>query len=82
MAAPTSKPMRVLLRHAQTGLYFLDPKQWTDQPEAAWDFKTSVNALQLVTEMKIEGVEILLWFDDPRYNLTLPVNQIQRPGYF
>ncbi len=74
--------MRVLLRHSQTGLYFLDSKQWTDRPEEAWDFTTSVNALQLVTEMKIEGVEILLWFDDPRYNLTLPLSQFQPPRTF
>jgi hypothetical protein len=81
MADSTGKPMRVLLRHSQTGLYFLDPKQWTERPEEAWDFRTSVNALQLVTEMKIEGVEIVLWFDDPRYNLTLPLSNFrpQRP---
>jgi hypothetical protein len=82
MADSTGKPMRVLLRHSQTGLYYLDPKQWTDRPEEAWDFKASVKALQLVTEMKIEGVEILLWFDDPRYNLTLPLNQFQRARGF
>jgi hypothetical protein len=79
MANPTNNPMRVLLRHPTTGLYFLNSKEWTERPEDAWDFKTSVNALQLVTEMKMQEVEILLWFDDPRYNLTLPLTAIQPP---
>ena len=72
--------MRVLLRHLQTGLYFRDHQGWTDQPDSGWDFKTSAKALQLVTEMGIQGVEILLWFDDPRYNLTLPISDVRPRG--
>ncbi|HVV02278.1 MAG TPA: hypothetical protein VHH88_12995, partial [Verrucomicrobiae bacterium] len=66
--------MKVLLRHVNTGLYYRDSSEWTENPDAASDFKASANALQLVSEMRLEGVEIVLWFDDPRYNLILPLH--------
>jgi hypothetical protein len=70
--------MRVLIRHIGTGMFYQAERSWTVAPAAAWDFKASANALQLVTELKLTEVEILLWFDDPRYNLSLPL-QGQHP---
>ena len=78
--APGDYSMRVLLRHAQTGAFYQSAEHWVERAEDAWDFKSSASALQLVSEMKLEGVDIVFWFDDPRYNMILPIKLLPRAG--
>lgn len=65
--------MRILLRHTGTGLFFESEDKWTTEPEAARDFGSSGRAIVFVTEWGLGDVEILMAFDDPRYNITLPI---------
>ena len=65
--------MRILLRHTGTGLFFESEDKWTTQPATARDFGSSGNAIVFVTEWGLSEVEILMAFDDPRYNITLPI---------
>jgi len=65
--------MRILLRHTGTGLFFESEDKWTTQAEAARDFRSSGRAIMFVTEWGLNEVEILMAFDDARYNITLPI---------
>ncbi len=65
--------MRVLLRHVKTGRYYQNPGNWTARAEEALCFSNTIQALSRVAELKLDEVEILLAFDDPRYNIRLPV---------
>jgi len=65
--------MKVLLRNTQNGWYYLGPSQWTPERGEALDLEVSARALELAFEAGLENVEILLSYEDPRFNLTLPV---------
>ena len=65
--------MRVLFRHVRTGRYFRYPDQWTRRKEEATDFRSGVHALGVASELKLRDVEMLLSFEDARYDIRLPV---------
>ncbi len=69
------KLMRVLLRNTQTGWYYQEPSKWTPEQEAAYDLKQLSQAVRLAFENHLENVEILMSFDDPQFNLTLPITR-------
>jgi hypothetical protein len=66
--------MRILLYHTPTGMFFQSPDQWTSNPESADDFKNSPKAILFARERGLTEVEVLWDFDDPEYNVRLPVN--------
>jgi hypothetical protein len=65
--------MKVFLRDTQTGWYYQKPSTWTPEQEAAQDLAQVASAVELIFEAHLENVEILLCYDDPRYDLILPV---------
>jgi hypothetical protein len=65
--------MRVLIRNTRNGLYLQDPDHWTADPTQAADFGRSARALLFAAEERLTTVEVILAFDDPRYNITLPI---------
>jgi hypothetical protein len=67
--------MRVLLRNTQSGCYYLGPSQWTSEPDKALDLQHSARALELALEAGLENTEILLCYEDQRFNLTLPITR-------
>ncbi len=69
--------MRVLLRDTQTGWYYQEPSKWTPEPEAAHDLKHLPLAVKLACEAHLENVEIFMGFDDPQFNLVLPLSRSQ-----
>jgi len=69
--------MKVFLRHTQTGWYYQEPSKWTPEQEAALDLGQMSRAVARVFEAHLENVEILLCYDDPRYDLVLPVTRAQ-----
>ena len=76
--------MKVYLRDTRTGRYYQGPSLWTPQKEAAHDFEQSTRAVERVFEAHLENVEILLCYDDPRYDLVLAVPRSEsqsRPSY-
>src|ERR1017187_9168434 len=73
MAGMRSKSMKVFLRNAQTGWYYQEPSKWTPAQEEALDLAQVARAVERIFEAHLENVEILLCYDDPRYDLVLPV---------
>ncbi len=65
--------MKVFIRDTQTGWYFQEPSKWALEQEAAQDLAQVTRAVELIFEAHLENVEILLCYDDPRYDLILPV---------
>jgi hypothetical protein len=68
-----NESMKVFLRNTQTGWYYQGPAQWTPDQEAAQDLAQVARAVERIFETHLENVEILLCYDDPRYDLILPV---------
>ena len=68
-----SKSMKVFIRDTQTGWYFQEPSKWAPEQEAAQDLAQVARAVELIFEAHLDNVEILLCYDDPRYDLVLPV---------
>ncbi len=64
--------MKVLLRNIVTGQYYQGPSRWTSDMESALDLKQTSKAVQLVFDSRLENVEVVLCYDDPRYNIVLP----------
>jgi hypothetical protein len=65
--------MKVFLRSTQNGWYYKGPSKWTPEPQAAQDLGQTARAVALIFEAHLENVEILLSYDNPRYDLVLPV---------
>jgi hypothetical protein len=65
--------MKVFLRNTQTGWYYQGPSQWTPEQGAALDLEQVTRAVERIFEAHLEDVEILLCYDDPHYDLVLPV---------
>jgi len=67
--------MKTLLRDIRNGTYFRGLAEWTDDPAGAFDFKFPERALRFVRDARLEKVELVFAFDDPRYNVPLPVDE-------
>ena len=65
--------MRVLLHNTQTGLFYAGPKDWTDDAAQALDFKRPDVALDLVSETKLDAVELVMRFDDCGFDVPLTI---------
>ena len=65
--------MKVFLRNTQTGWFYQGPSQWTPNQAAALNLEQVARAVSHIFEIHLENVEILLSYDDPRYDLVLPV---------
>jgi hypothetical protein len=65
--------MKVLLRNTRTRRYYQSPSEWTPDENEALDLKQTSRAVELVFDARLEDVEVLLCYDDPRYNIVLPV---------
>jgi hypothetical protein len=64
--------MRVLIRNAETGLFFRDGPGWTAARMEARDFSHTTEAIEFAIETGLRNVEIVFSFADPRYDLRLP----------
>jgi hypothetical protein len=67
--------MKVFLRNTVTRYYYQGSAKWTVKVEEALDLKQTSRAVELVFESRLEDVEVLLCYDDPRYDITLPVTR-------
>jgi len=65
--------MRILLQQKTSGLYFRDVGDWSPDSSAAMDFLSSTAAIDFCVANKISGVQIVLKFDEQRYDIVLPV---------
>jgi hypothetical protein len=65
--------MRILLQQKDTGLYFRDIDSWDSDPSEAMDFLSSTSAIDFCVANKISNVQLVLKFDEQRYDIVLPV---------
>jgi hypothetical protein len=65
--------MKVFLRNTQSGWYYQEPSKWTAAQAEALDLAQVARAVERIFEAHLENVEILLCYDDPRYDLILAV---------
>lgn len=65
--------MRILLQQKDTDLYFIDVGSWDADPSDAMDFLSSTAAIDFCIANKISGVQLVLKFDEQRYDIVLPV---------
>ena len=65
--------MRILLQRKESGLYFRDVDSWDMDPIEAMDFLSSTAAINFCVANKISDVQIVLKFDEQRYDIVLPL---------
>lgn len=65
--------MRILLQEKNSGNYFKDVGEWISDSSEAMDFLSSTSAIDFCVANKISGVQIVLKFDEQRYDIVLPV---------
>ena len=74
-ARGASRHVKVLLRDTRNGLYYQGPTGWTPEQDQALDLGQAARAVALAFEAHLWDVEIVLCYDDPRYNLVLPISR-------
>jgi hypothetical protein len=67
--------MKTLLRDSQTGVYFQGIADWTSNPQEAYDFHMAERAVRFVRDAGLERVEVVFAFDDPQYNVPIPIDE-------
>jgi hypothetical protein len=65
--------MRLLLRHAPTGLFYAGPEQWTGTTTEALDFQAPDLALDFVSESRLEQMEVILDFGEAGFEVPLKI---------
>lgn len=70
--------MRILVQQKETGLYFKDVGSWTRGSSEAMDFVSSTSAIDFCVTNKLDGVQLVLKFEEQQYDIVLPVIQ---PAY-
>ncbi len=65
--------MRILIQQKETGLYFRDIDAWTRDPGEAMDFLSSTSAIDFCVSNRVNGVQLVLKFEEQRYDIVLPV---------
>jgi hypothetical protein len=69
--------MKTLLRNTTTGFYLEGKDNWTALAERARDFKSTERLIRFLRDSGVNtmDLELLLCFDDPRYNISLPIDE-------
>ena len=64
--------MRVVLKHAEIGLYYAGRKQWVGNSDFALDLQTIERAIEVSHDESFEEMDIVVTYDDPARELVLP----------
>ena len=67
--------MKVFLRNTLNGSYYQGPSKWTPSQLEALNLDQAAWALEMVFREHLEDVEILLCYDNPEYDVLLPVER-------
>jgi len=72
--------MRALIRRLKSGHFYAGEQRWTPRREKAFNFVTSFRALRFAGDNHLGGVEVVMTFGEPKYDLTLGSKlRLQRP---
>jgi len=68
--------MRTILRNWTTDCYFQGVADWTKDLAKAFDFRSPERVARFVVAAGLnpKDMELILAFDDPRYNISLPID--------
>jgi hypothetical protein len=72
--------MRILLQQKETGLYFKEIDSWTRSTLEAMDFLSSTAAIDFCVLNKLNGVQLVLKFEEHHYDIVLPVITTHAPS--
>jgi hypothetical protein len=77
--------MRILLQQKETGLYFKDVGSWAHAISQATNFPSSTAAIDFCVTNKLQGMQLVLKFEEQKYDIVLPVatastGNTQRPS--
>ena len=67
--------MKILLQNCVNHLYLKGVQEWTAEPSEAKSFPTSENAISYCTEHQISAVQVVLKFDERRYDIQVPISE-------
>jgi len=65
--------MRIVLQQKGTGLYFKDISSWVRASADAMDFVSSTAAIDFCVTNKLNDVQLVLKFDEQKYEIVVPV---------
>ena len=65
--------MKVLLQDKESGLYLKEAGVTTRDTLEAMDFLSSSRAIEFCAIRKIDGMQIVLRFDEQHYDIVLPM---------
>ena len=65
--------MRILVQQKETGLYFKDVGSWTRKSSEAMEFVSSTAAIDFCAINKLNGIQLVLKFDEQKCDIVLPV---------
>jgi hypothetical protein len=75
--------MKTFLHDKTKDLYFKGVSEWTNTLDSAFDFRMAERAVKFVRDAHLpqSEMELILAFDNPGFNVTIPVDQgfISRP---
>ena len=69
--------MRIVLQQKETGLYFKDIEAWVRTSSEAMDFVSSTAAIDFCVLNKLTDVQLVLKFEEQKYDIVLPVGPLQ-----
>ena len=67
--------MKVFLRNTLNGWSYQGPAKWTPSQLEALNLDQAAWALEMVFREHLEDVEILLCYDNPQFDVLLPVER-------
>jgi hypothetical protein len=65
--------MRILLCDRASGLFLQTPHEWTSEARLARDFHATPKAILFANENGLKNVDLYWDFEDPEYNVHLPI---------
>ena len=65
--------MKIILRDSLTGLYYGGNQTWCAEASGAMDLPCFQTAAAVALEEKLETVNVVLQYEEPTYELALPL---------
>ena len=65
--------MRVFLRSAETGMFFVRAGEWTPRPKEAFDFEETSRALDATSQSEASDLEVVMNFAEPDFEIPLKI---------
>ena len=71
--------MRTLIRDEKTRMFYGADGQWSEEREDARDFGGTFQAMSFAGEKQLRGIEVVLAFDQPEYDVVIHLERGQPP---